>query len=122
MTDKQLATILVALADKHDSITDVVESFLSYLREQQLLHRAKGVMRALEIVWKETYGAATITIDTAHALTEEMRTQLNTVARGADIRERVQPELIGGARIRIDDRILDGSIAGKLNSLKTTLS
>jgi len=95
--------------------------YLKWLREHGEWHRLPEIIRAIDAVWKKKYGAATITVDTPHPLSREMRAALEEAAHGADLVERVRPELIGGARIRIDDRILDGSIAGHLSRLSKIL-
>ncbi len=40
---------------------------------------------------------------------------------GASINFRVNPNILGGVVIRIGDRVLDGSVAGKLDSLRQSL-
>lgn len=119
---KQLASILIDLIDEKKIDTEkAAESLIRFLADRHELKRFDDVVRAIDVVWKEKYGAATVTIETAHPLTATLKKQLEKVAAGADIKESVNKELIGGARVRIDDRVIDGSIAGMLNQLKVSL-
>ena len=46
---------------------------------------------------------------------------LQKIAPGADFIERIDPRIIAGAIVRIDDKKIDGSIAGSLRRLKQSL-
>jgi len=123
LSTKQLAHAYVKLADGR-SDTDLkkaAEAFVDFLRERGELYRYRDILSAVDAVWKETYGAATITIASAHPLSKSAKQALESQAKGAAIIEEVDEALIGGARVRIDDRIFDGSIAGKLTALKHQL-
>jgi F0F1-type ATP synthase delta subunit len=43
------------------------------------------------------------------------------LANGADVSFSVKPELIAGARIRLDDRVIDNTLSGRAARLKQTL-
>lgn len=120
---KQYAKAFVEAADGADGkqLDAAAAEFVRLLAEKGSLRVAHDVIRAIETVWKETYGAATITVETAHPLSRIARNALESAAKGATVRDIVAPELIGGARLRIDDRIVDGSLAGQLEQLRTTL-
>ena len=54
--------------------------------------------------------------------TEALRKELvSRLGPGAEVTFRVDPEILGGVVIRAGDRILDGSVAGRLESMRTTL-
>jgi len=99
----------------------IVSEFIGYLSQNRLMSWWREIFRSIDGVWKAKYGVANVTISSAHSLSEKSRQALEKLAVGADIIETIDPELIGGAIIRIDDRIIDGSISGALNSLKTSL-
>ncbi len=121
-TSKQLAVVLVdATEQKGADVNEVTKGFVRFLSERNELKRIGDVLRSLDIVWKERHGAAAITIETPHPITETVRKQLMKIAEGADVQEVVRPELIGGARLRIDDRMIDGTVSGALTQLKRTL-
>jgi F-type H+-transporting ATPase subunit delta len=65
-------------------------------------------------------------VETAYPLAPEMRERIleslaKTTGHRVAISEKTNPELLGGLRIRIGDRILDASIAGRLEQLKQRL-
>lgn len=100
---------------------EIIAGFIVYLSQNRLLLWWREIARSIDSVWKQKYGLANVTVTSAHPLSEKSRQALEKVAAGADIVETVNPELIGGAVVRIDDRIIDGSILGALNSLKSSL-
>ncbi len=121
-TAKQLAITLIDLVEtKNIDIQKAADGFIHWLNERHELKRIDEVIRAVDMIWTERHGAATLTIETAHPLSANLRKQLTQLAKGAELREAIDPELIGGARLRIDDRVIDGSIAGTIQSLKLTL-
>ncbi len=122
-TDKQLASVLIDLIESSiESPEKVTDEFVSWLSERSELKRIRNIIRAVDSIWTETYGAATITVESSHNLPEGIKEGLEKVAKGAEIRESINEELIGGAKIRIDDRIIDGSIKGKLEQLTKAFS
>jgi len=124
LSAKQLARMLVTVCEGKTGfeLQQTIKEFVQFLSDRQELFRAREVIRQIDSVWKEKFGVANLKIETAYPLSEEVRSQLQTIAHGASIEETVDPKLIGGARLRIDDRQIDGSIAGKLTALQRTLS
>ena len=119
ITNKQLATQFIASVESCDpkdleAASDVLVAWLAARGE---LKRFREIIRAIDHVWKEKHGVATLTIETAYPLPAAMRSILEKQTAGAEIRERVDASLIGGARIRIDEMLIDGSISGALKQL-----
>ena len=121
--EKQLARMFVtALEGATRPQVDVAATELvALLASRNEVHRVKSVISAIETVWRETYGAGTVKIQTAHPLTAALRKKLEALAPGAEIRENVRSEIIGGAKLRIDETIIDGSIEGHLAQLNQVL-
>ena len=122
LSTKQLAIVLVDMAEQEEDLEKVTAAFVEYLAEQNILAKLSDIMRSIDTVWKERYGAATVTITTAHSLSTKLKKEIEKMAKGAGVSEIVDESLIGGARIRIDDRIVDGSISGHLSNLKQALT
>ncbi len=122
-TPRQLAAVLVdATHDKTpNEVNDVVAAFVALLAQRRLLPLWRAVERELHAVWKARYGASQVTIVSAHALTDLARQTIAAAAPGADISERVDPRLMAGAVVRIDDRRIDGSLAGRIARLQKAL-
>jgi F0F1-type ATP synthase delta subunit len=103
-------------------VESVAEELVAMLAAQHEGHRVRGVIAAVEDAWRERYGAATVKIETAHPLSATLRKKLESLAPGAEVVERVRPQIIGGARLRIDETIIDGTIEGQLAHLNQALS
>jgi|GEM_PF-858806 len=133
-TDKQLAKVLFDTAEKGKKpggagsgfagkdLSVITDEFVKFLSERAELHRISGVIQSFEKIWKDKFGAATITVESAHPLSVSLKKRVEEIAPGAEIREIVNEELIGGAKIRLDDRAVDGSISGQLQRLKIFIS
>ncbi len=119
-TEKKLTTAFVTAVDglSVKELEGASKELVSQLARRGETHRIRGVLDALDGVWAKRYGAATITVETRHPLTKAMKTKLESVAQGAEIREKISPEVIGGARLRIDEKIIDGTIQGHLQQLE----
>ena len=122
-SEKILANAFVETAESLDGngLKQAATDLIELLASRKELHRVHALIDAIESVWAERYGASTITIETAYPLTEAIRKQLSEIAKGAEIKESVDRKIIGGARLRVDETIIDGSIQGHLNQLGRTL-
>ncbi len=124
ITAKQYAEALLEVTDgtSGKDLEDSTKEFVGYLSETGAIGRTQQILRALDGVWKKRHGAAKIFVETAFPLEKDMRAHIQTLAPGATLYERVSPELLGGIKIRIDDRMIDGSVAGSLLRLKRALA
>jgi F0F1-type ATP synthase delta subunit len=95
---------------------------VSLLKEEGLLSRWRELEKEIHQAWRNKYGASKVTILSAHPLSKDAKARLEESVKGAELIERVDERLMGGAVIRIDDRRLDGSIIGALQRLKNTLN
>src|SRR3989338_7952708 len=115
----QLAEAYVNLTASKEGkdLEAVAAAFVKFLAEEGLVHKSRELIRALDRAWQKKFGVANVSIATAHPLSPAAFKALEAVVHGADITQTVDPSLIGGAKIRVDDRLLDGSIAGQLKAL-----
>lgn len=122
-SEKQLARALIDSLDgaTKTQVESVATELVGLLGFRGETHRMRHVIEAIEDVWREKYGAAMVTIETAHEISGTLRKKLEALAPGTELKERVRPEMIGGAKLRIDDKIIDGSIEGHLAALKKAL-
>ena len=121
---KQLARGLfeVTKGKSGPDLDEAVKGFVQYLAERHERSRWRDVIRALDDIWKKEYGAATVDIKSSHEISEKIIETIEKAYKGAEIRTEIDEALIGGASIRIDDRIVDGTIKTQLESLKHELS
>src|SRR3989338_4704135 len=119
----QLAEAYVNLAAEKEGkdLEAAAAAFVKFLAEEGLVHKSRELIRALDRAWQKKFGVANVSIATAHPLSPAAFKALEDVVHGADITQTADPSLIGAARIGVDDPLLDGSIAGALNSLHKEL-
>lgn len=122
-TNKELARWFIQSVQDVDTQkqNNVADVLIEWLAERGELGRLREIIKAIDLVWKEMYGASTITVVSAHPLTKSLHTALEKRTSGAEIKEVVDPTLIGGAIIRMDESVIDGSLLSALNQLKNTL-
>jgi F0F1-type ATP synthase delta subunit len=123
LTPKILAAILVEQANgaTKAELTKLIKAFVAELAARGLLHRWRDIEREIHGAWRRKFGAATVTVVSTHQLTRSLMNQIEASAPGAEVIERIDERLMGGAIIRIDDRRIDGSVAGMLQRLKQSL-
>lgn len=111
-----------ALTDATPAQTEKAAGVLiDHLASHGKLRMLPRIVRALDTVWRERFGAARIRIASAHPISAALRERLERLAPGADLETSVDASLIGGAIVCIDDRQLDASVAGSLARLEHDL-
>lgn len=124
ISHKKLARLFVESVESatEHQLRELSTELITWLHARGELKKLKDVIRSIDEIWKEKHGMATLTIATAFPLSEPLKNSLTKFAAGAELREVVDPTLIGGAKLRIDERIIDGSIKGALEQLTVSLS
>ncbi|MFA6018278.1 MAG: F0F1 ATP synthase subunit delta [Patescibacteria group bacterium] len=122
-TNRQLADLLVkeCAGLPRSELVKTMKSFVEELAHRGWICRWREIEHEIHGAWKRKFGAANVTIVSAHALAPSLRKSIEEATPGADIVERVDERLMGGAVIRIDDRRIDASVAGTLQRLKQCL-
>lgn len=103
-----------------------IQNLVLLLLRRQRLDRVGDVVAEFERLVDEAHGVVRAELATAVPLddaTVERLTALLASSLGRKVRlsRRVDPELIGGAVLRIGDKLLDGSVATRLQALRRTL-
>ncbi len=119
----QVAALAIAAAQKL-----VGESMDERRQHDLLLEFFSGVKNGKVVVLNGDYkGAVSAEVTSALPLTAEeqeliKRDLLAKTGSNTTITFRVDPSILGGLVVRVGDKVLDGSIAGQLQSLKQYLS
>ena len=84
------------------------------------------IVRQYAVLEQQARGAEPLLITSAHQLSgEELRSlvgQLEKIySKTFDVEQKIDPSLIGGVRIMMGDRRIDGSVEGRLEELSRTL-
>ena len=96
------------------------------LDHSKLVTTPLAVDAYLERIAKER-GELTVHVTSAAALSaDEVKALTGSIAKSTgkkvEVRTRENPALIGGLQVRVGSRMLDNSVAGKLQRLKQTLT
>ncbi len=114
----------------YDSLKDVKEgeidlifkNFYSILLRNNDLKLINKIIGKIEEIDKEERGVVEVEVTGAKEIDKDLVSKLrNLIGKKAEIKEKVDPGLIGGLKIQINDLLIDGSIKAKLNKLKRSL-
>jgi len=118
----QVAALAIAAAQK------VIGETLDEKRQHALIDEFFSGVREGEVVILEGEDLAGVSAEVTSALplTEKEKDTvreeiIGKIGAGATISFRVNPSILGGLVIRVGDKVLDGSVAGKLESLRQSL-
>lgn len=117
----QVAALAIAAANK------LVGEALDERRQHALLDAFFSGVRAGRVVLLEDAGfkgdAAEITSALPLNSAEEETVRRDVLSRvgASEVKFRVDPSILGGLVIKVGDRVLDGSVAGKLDGLRSSL-
>lgn len=123
-TPKQLARLFIESVQEGSDkdLASASDILVAWLGARGELKRLRDVIRGVEMVWKEKFGIANVEITSAHPLSKTLKASLEKLAHGASVTEVVDPSLIGGARLCMDEQLIDSSVSGSLSRLKKSLS
>lgn len=123
ITLQQIADVVVRESEgkTKTQITSMMKDLVAFLAAHNLLAKWRDLEQQIDRAWAAKYGAANVTVVTAHPLSSAARKAIEERANGADVRELVDERLIGGAIVRLDNTRIDGSITGALMRLKNAM-
>ena len=107
-----------------EGMTTSTTNFLKVLSDNGREEILEDVLRQYEELVKEHLGRIEVEVTTAVELSEDserrLKERLGKVLEGREVtlETRVDPDLLGGAVFRFGGRMMDGSIRGRLDSLR----
>jgi F-type H+-transporting ATPase subunit delta len=104
-----------------------IANTLKLMQQQGDLDLVKDVASALALAVSGQHEPTKAEITSAAALAEQEQEQLRRqlteqFGEGLVFSFRVDPSLLGGLRVRVGDRLIDTSIASRLNALRESLT
>lgn len=107
-------------------VTDLTLRFLLVLNNKGRLPKFESIAEAYSSLMQEAFGRIEVDVHTAGELGPEAVEAIRTRVRDALGREPVlhtyvDPSMIGGVRLRIGDRLIDGSVSRRLRRLRDEL-
>ena len=107
---------------KENEVDLVFKNFYSILLRNNDLKLVNKIIEKIEEIDKEERGVVEVEVTGAKEIDKDLVSKLrNLIGKKVEIREKVDPGLIGGLKIQINDLLIDGSIKAKLNKLKQSL-
>lgn len=105
----------------------LVKNFYNILLDQERCSLIDEIIREYRALWEESMGVVRAEVETRFPLTRTGRRRLQAAlnrftGEKVELRERIEPALIAGVRIRIGDRLFDYSLASQLQQLQKRLS
>lgn len=98
---------------------DVIREIAAYLIDERRLRESDLVIRAI-LEKLEASGVVLADVTTAETLSDEMTAQIKalTGATSLEIREHIDPSVLGGIRIETPTKQLDATFAHRLSQLR----
>ncbi|MFM1816654.1 MAG: hypothetical protein RLZ98_3349 [Pseudomonadota bacterium] len=123
-TDEQSKAI-AAIVDKAGA-GELTSNFLRLIARNRRLFALPDMIRAYRSMAARARGEVDADVASAVPLTEQQLIQLTdtlkaAVGKDVKIHTRVDPSLLGGLVVKVGSRMIDSSLATKLNSLKTRM-
>lgn len=121
-TKKQL------LKDVFSAVSPAVLHTFMLLLDRNRVNEIADVAESFIDLANDESGIANATVYSARPLTNEETERISASFaqkvgyRSLDIKNMVQPEVLGGLKVQIGNRIFDGSLKGKLDRLERTLT
>jgi F-type H+-transporting ATPase subunit delta len=107
-------------------VNDVLYHFLLVLNDHDRLDIIREVAVLMRDIYERRAGRMHVEVKSAIALDDEQRERLRRELRDKFHREpilsvRVDPELLGGLVVKVDDWVYDGSVRARLERIRTQL-
>lgn len=124
-TPQQYASALLeASRETHPKDVDVMlENLIELLKVNGDLEKYEAVIEHFELLTKDSETVAHVTVAKQEVMTKQLADHLNKVA-GVKLKleTNVDPEIVGGVVIRMEDTLIDASVKGQLDKMKEELS
>lgn len=107
-------------------VSDVLYRFIQVVNRKDRLGALAGILVTYRGLVSEARGELGVDVYVAEALSDEASRGVAESIGGAmgkqvQLHQHVDPELIGGLKVRVGDRLIDGSVATQLRIMKRKL-
>lgn len=103
-----------------DSSADLAAELGAYLVSERRANELDKIMREVERI-RFTDGLLEIEVASAREITKDITQQIETMfdAKNTIVNKQIDKSLVGGVRIQAQDTLIDLSVRGQLNRLKS---
>lgn len=126
-TPRSYAESLLKLAETatKKEIPEIVDQFIAFLVKERQFTLAHQIIEHVENMVRESDGRVKVTVEGVHAMDDETRKYvadfLRKPADSIDFEEKIDENLVGGMKIRLNDLLVDATITGQLERLREQL-
>lgn len=104
----------------------ILRNFLLVIIDHQRMHQLPEILEAFQNVLRERQGIAQAEIFSAIALDDTQKTEMKqtlerVTGKKIEAKFSLDPNLLGGALVRVGDTVYDGSLRNRLNGLRERL-
>lgn len=108
------------------NLSDYLLNFLYVLIDNKRIPHFNAIMDYFEDLWYEMKNIQRLTIVSAYELSQDKLNQIVKAYEGADsgqveIRQEVDPTILGGIILKVDNRVIDRSVRGQLKEMEKKL-
>ena len=105
----------------------IVRNFLFIVADKQRMHLLPEIIASFQEVVRQRQGVSEAQVSSAIELTAAQKKDMSSTlerltGRRVEAKFSQDPNLLGGAMVRVGDTIYDGSLRNKLNALRARLS
>lgn len=102
---------------------EAVAGFAKLLHKQGMLKNTEQVIKEFLKYCKKQSGIIELEVTSAHQLGNNSLKKISDAFGGkTEIKEKINPDILGGIVIKTDDKILDGSLKKQIELLKQRIS
>ncbi|PLX26938.1 ATP synthase F1 subunit delta [Candidatus Parcubacteria bacterium] len=124
-SNKQYAEALYQVTQdlRGSDLSSAVKTFVEILVRDHKLKQGDNIIAEFERVVKKEKGIVELEITSARELdTKTIEKIKKTFGENVEAVTQVDEDIIGGVKVKLEDKILDGSVKTQLKSLKQQLS
>ncbi len=106
-----------------DDLQAYLKNFIKVLLERGMLREFSGCCRRFRSCYNTDHGIAEAVVTSAVKLSSEQSEQLKAKLEKISgkqvlLKEKTDPDILGGIRVELDGQLFDGSVKGRLSELR----
>jgi F-type H+-transporting ATPase subunit delta len=118
---------LQSVNDAFGSVRPTVQNLLRMLVSQQRIYLLPGVYREFELLDRAARGVTEATVRVARPISDADQRQIadrlaQMTGKMVELHTEIDPSILGGVVVRLGDRLIDASVAGRLQRLRHRLA
>ena len=124
-SNKQYAEALYEVTQdlKGSDLSSVIKTFVEILVRDHKLKQGDNIIAEFERTVKKASGVVELEITSARELDKKTVEEIKqTFGKNVEAVAHIDESIIGGIKVKLEDKILDGSVKTQLKSLKQQLS